>query len=195
MKCISSSALVASLVLASTACAQNPPASGEVLIQRPGCPTECAIRVEAPPGNDIRNLIRQVANDTGMRFVIDPRVNARVEIAGASLESINYEMLLAILRIHGFAVVATGGELTVIQEPNARAMPTRVLQTDDPSVSDHEVVSRVIPVGDRAQELVPILRPLIPQFGHLAAAAGNLVIVDRYDNVRRITALVNEIIE
>jgi len=195
MKYIGSSALVASLVFVSTACAQNPRASGEVLVQPPGCPTECAIRVEAPPGNDIRSLIHQVANETGTRFVIDPRVNARVDFAGDSLETVDYETLLAILRVHGFAVVVVGSELTVIQEPNARVMPTRILQTDDPSVSDHEIVSRVIPVGERAEELVPILRPLIPQFGHLAAAAGSLVIVDRYDNVRRITALTNEIIE
>ena len=72
-------------------------------------------------------------------------------------------------------------------------MPTRILQNDDPSVSDHEVVSRVISLNTDAAALVPIVRPLVPQYGHLAAVGASLLIVDRYDNVRRITALVDEL--
>jgi type II secretory pathway component GspD/PulD (secretin) len=36
------------------------------------------------------------------------------------------------------------------------------------------------------QQLVPLLRPMLPQQAHLVATPDKLVIVDRYDNVRRI---------
>ena len=54
-----------------------------------------------------------------------------------------------------------------------------------------------------ASSMVPVLRPLLPQAGHLSAMCGScepgaqnctncrqLIIVDRYANVQRITAIV-----
>jgi len=43
-----------------------------------------------------------------------------------------------------------------------------------------------------AAQLVPILRPLLPQYAHLAALPyeNTLLIVDRYANVKRIEAIV-----
>jgi general secretion pathway protein D len=43
-----------------------------------------------------------------------------------------------------------------------------------------------------APQVVPILRPLLPQYAHLAALPEQnvLVIVDRYANVKRLTEIV-----
>jgi len=129
-----------------------------------------------------------------MEFIIDPRVNASVEYAGDTLtENITYATLLAILRIHGYVAVEIGGVVSIVLDANARTMPTRILQSDDPSVSDHEVVSRVISLSADAAGLVPILRPLVPQYGHLAAFGNSLIVVDRYDNVRRLTELAHSL--
>jgi len=166
-----------------------------VIESPPGCiPGDCAARVR-PPGDGLRGVIKRVAADADMRFVVDPRVQARVEYTGASIESITYPVLLAILRVHGYVAVEIGGQVSIVPDANARMMPTRILNSDDPSVSDHEVVSRVISLNTDAAALVPKIRPLVPQYGHLAAVGNSLLIVDRYDNVRRITALVNELTE
>jgi general secretion pathway protein D len=77
-------------------------------------------------------------------------------------------------------------------------MPTRLLQRDDPSVPDDEYVTRILTVQN-AGSLVPILRPLMPQSAHLAAAMppdggngeGKLILFDTYANVRRMTEIVN----
>ncbi len=177
-------------VLGGPACAQNPPTSGRV-VTIAGCPSHCTIPL---PGNDLVDLVRQVAANSGMEFIIDPRVNASVEYAGDTLtENITYATLLAILRIHGYVAVEIGGVVSIVLDANARTMPTRILQSDDPSVSDHEVVSRVISLSADAAGLVPILRPLVPQYGHLAAFGNSLMVVDRYDNVRRLTELAHSL--
>ena len=81
-------------------------------------------------------------------------------------------------------------------DANARQEPTRLLQRDDRSVPDDEVVTRVITLpGNNAAQLVPILRPMMPQYAHLAAFAtdeanSKLIVTDTYANVRRITELV-----
>ena len=102
------------------------------------------------------------------------------------------------LRIHGFAAFEVGGRVNIIPDANARFMPSRVLQRDDPSVPDDEYVTRVIKVSNAAQ-LVPVLRPLMPASAHLAATTppdgeeseGQLILFDTYANVRRMTEIIN----
>ncbi len=100
------------------------------------------------------------------------------------------------LRVHGFVAVEIGGQISIVPDAQARLMPTRLLQSDDPSVPDHIMVSRVINVGEGGARLIPILRPLIPQYGIIAATEqGAILVVARYDKVREITALVEELTE
>ncbi len=183
------------LVLVGPACAQNSPTSG-VRVSIPGCDSDCMELLQLGENEyDIRALVRRVAADADFTVVVDPRVNGGVQYAGAPIESIDYSTLLAILRIHGFVSIEIGGQISIVPDAIARTMPTRILPSDDPSVSDHEVVSRIISLDSDAAVLVPIIRPLVSQYGHLAAVGNSLLIVDRYDNVRRISALVNELTE
>jgi type II secretory pathway component GspD/PulD (secretin) len=144
---------------------------------------------------DIEAVIAEVAASTGKEFLVDPRVRARV-FAVPALEDPTYETLLAVLRLHGYIALDVGGKINVLPDANARSMPTRVLQGDDSSVPDDELITRVITVpGNNAANLVPILRPLLPQAAHLAALVegeenNKLIIVDTYANVRRIAELV-----
>jgi general secretion pathway protein D len=67
------------------------------------------------------------------------------------------------------------------------------MNEDDPEVADDEMVSRVIQMNTMsAPQIVPILRPLLPQYAHLAALPEQnvLLIVDRYANVKRLTEIV-----
>lgn len=160
----------------------------------------------------IETLIRRVAQDTGKEFIIDPRIRGIQGITTS--DDIDYDTLLGILRINGVVAIETGGQTLVMPDQNMRVEATRILQEDDPSVSDHEVVTRIIEVPriDRtvrqrsdtgqvnevpleATMLVPILRPMMSQSAQLGAILGTnkLVLVDRYDNVRRITAIIDEI--
>ena len=67
-----------------------------------------------------------------------------------------------------------------------------MVQNDDASIAADEWVTRVLTTSNvEAAQLVPILRPLLPQSAHLAALpSSRLVVIDRYANVRRIAELV-----
>ena len=72
----------------------------------------------------------------------------------------------------------------------ANDLPSRVSSTSD------EIVTQVIAVRNvSAAQLVPILRPLIPQYGHLAAypASNMLIISDRAANVNRMMRIIQRI--
>ncbi|HUF73420.1 MAG TPA: hypothetical protein VMR74_11025 [Gammaproteobacteria bacterium] len=159
----------------------------------------------------IESLIERVAMDMDEEFVIDPRI--RGIMAYSTRESVDYESLLGILRVAGLVAIETGGQIHIMPEQSMRTAATRILQEDDRNVSDHEVVTRIIAVpqvsrtvrtgqGESVTEtlqatmLVPILRPMMAQAAQLGAVpnTNSLVIVDRYDNVRRITAIIEEIV-
>ncbi len=58
---------------------------------------------------------------------------------------------------------------------------------------DHEIVTRILGAKNiSVTQLVPILRPMIPQYGHLAAlpCVNKLIMVDTYANVRRIESVI-----
>jgi general secretion pathway protein D len=69
-------------------------------------------------------------------------------------------------------------------------LPDRVSSTSD------EIVTQVVDVRNvNAQQLVPILRPMVPQYAHLAAyPAGNILIIsDRASNVNRMIRIIRRI--
>jgi general secretion pathway protein D len=147
---------------------------------------------------DIFALIERLSDEMNREFVVD----------GASLNSMagwstagddaDYDTLQALLRGAGMATIEVGDQIRIIPSANMRSEPSQILQEDDRRVSDHTIVTRVIAV-DRISpaQLVPILRPMMPQEAQLGAVSdtNSLIIIDRYDNVRRITQVIDEIID
>ena len=147
----------------------------------------------SPPGTvPLSSLIATVAQKTGKKFVLDPRVRAGVTLIGEEPSSVTYNELLTILATYGYIAVQTGGYVLVVPDADARIEPLPLL-TDGEKLPDDEYVTAVFHVKSLfAGWFVPILRPLLPQQGHLAAllCTNDLVIVDRFANVRRIESVV-----
>lgn len=143
---------------------------------------------------DIRQIIEAVSEVTGKNFVIDPRVKAQVTMLAATPMSPDafYETFLSILQVHGFVAVSSGDVIKILPDANARQMPTSQTLTGPRD----DVVTRVVAVNNvGAAQLVPILRPLVPQYGHLAAhpASNMLIISDRTANVERLVRIISRI--
>lgn len=146
---------------------------------------------------DIRSLIETVAQATGTNFVIDPRVKAKVTVI--SSQPMNptevYQVFLSILQVHGFSAVPAGEVIKIVPDVNAKQGPVAVTTQASPGRGD-QLVTRVIPIQNvPAAQMVPILRPLVPQQGHLAAyAASNaLIISDRAANIARLAKIISRI--
>src|SRR6202048_2555929 len=148
---------------------------------------------------DLSQIIQAVSEVTGKNFIIDPRVNAKVTMLSATPMSpaAFYEAFLSVLQVYGYVAVPSGKVIKIIPNTDAREAPANDLPENVSSTSD-EVVTQIITMKNiSASQLVPLLRPLIPQYGHLAAyPTGNMLIIsDRASNVSRIVRIVQRMDE
>lgn len=141
---------------------------------------------------DIRDFIEQVASISGQTLVIDPRVKGQVSVVSQAPLSLTevYQLFLSVMSTHGFSVVTQGGQARIVPDAESRsvasagnsgpdALETRLLQVQQTPVT----------------ELLPMVRPLVPQTGHLAAipSANALIISDRRANIDRLAALIAQV--
>jgi len=145
---------------------------------------------------DINVFVRQVAEMTNKSFIVDPRVKGNVTvISNANLdEDAVFRLFLSVLTVHGYAVVESLEGFKVLPQNVAKQGG---FNFDNEGKSPGELlVTRVIAIKNAvASELVPILRPLIPQYGHLASVptVNALIISDHADNIRSLEALVERL--
>jgi general secretion pathway protein D len=148
---------------------------------------------------DLSQIIQAVSEVTGKNFIIDPRVNAKVTMLSSTPMSpaAFYEAFLAVLQVYGYVAVPAGRVIKIVPNTDARQLPANDLPNDVSSTSD-EIVTQIITMKNiSAAQLVPILRPLIPQYGHLAAYPGGnmLIISDRASNVNRLMRIIERMDE
>jgi general secretion pathway protein D len=150
----------------------------------------------ADTGIPLAKIIQGVARKTGKKYLIDPRVHAQVQLIGQDISSITYSDLLSILMLNGYTAVDEGGYIMVLPDASGRTLPVPQAVSARETFPDAMVVSKVIPVKNMpAAFLVPLLRPLLPQQAHLAAAncSNAILMVDTYANVKRIEALIESL--
>jgi general secretion pathway protein D len=146
---------------------------------------------------EIGQVIDAVAQVTGKTIIPDPRVRAQVTMLSqtAMTPDAFYEAFLALLSVHNFVAVESGGIIKILPDANARQMPNIDLPENMRGSSD-ELITQVIAVQNvNAAQLVPVLRPLMPQSAHLAAYPGGniLIISDHAVNVNRVMRIIRRI--
>jgi general secretion pathway protein D len=147
--------------------------------------------------SDIRAFISQIADITGYTFAVDPRVKGKVTIisnAPMTKEAI-YDTFLTVLGFNNAAAIpGEGGVIKIIQQNDAKQ--TADYEKALGKLPSEQIVTRVIQIKNaNATELVPILRPMVAKYGHLAgvAAANALIISDHVANIKRITKIIEEL--
>ena len=142
----------------------------------------------------LSELVAKVHRKTNRDFILDPSAaGARVSLAGMDAERIDYPKLLAVLRYNGFVTVGEKDWVTILPDATARQIATPILTADDSKISEEMVITRVVQVRNAcAGQMVPVLRPLMPQYAHMAAypPTNTLILVDRADNVRRVVDVI-----
>ena len=145
---------------------------------------------------DINDFVGQVANITGKTFVIDPRLKGRVTVASqASMDKeAIYALFQSVLRVHNFVATESGGVVRIQQNVTGKQAPGASGTIDQ--VPPETLITQVVEAQNvTSTELVKILRPLIPQYGHIAAVPEpNIVIIsDHADNIRRLVRIIRQI--
>jgi general secretion pathway protein D len=141
---------------------------------------------------DIREFIDQIADITGETFIVDPRVKGQVSVVSKAPLGLNevYQLFLSVMATHGFTVVTQGEQARIL--PNAEAKA----EASSTRGGAERLETRVIQVQHSpVTELIPLIRPLVPQYGHLAAVptANALIISDRAANIARIEDLMRQL--
>jgi general secretion pathway protein D len=146
---------------------------------------------------EIGQVIEAVAQVTGKTIIPDGRVRTNVTMLSQTpmTPAAFYEAFLALLSVHQYVALESGGIVRILPDANARQMPNIDLPDRVNSESD-QLITQVIAVENvNAAQLVPVLRPLMPQAAHLAAyPAGNILILsDRAANVSRVMRIIRRI--
>ena len=147
---------------------------------------------------DIIQIADAVSAATGRTLLLDPRVRAQVTMLSNTPMAPDalWEAFLSILQVHNFvAMPAANGVYKIVPDANARSMPGDDLPDRINSESD-AIVTQVVQVRNvNAAQLVPTLRSLMPQNGHLAAyqQSNILIISDRAANVNRLMRIIRRI--
>ncbi len=144
---------------------------------------------------DISNLIQMVSEVTKKNFVVDERVKGKVTVISSTPmnEKELYQTFISILSVHGFTAIPSGKVIKILPETLGKSDSSRIERTDTGS---DEIITQVVEVKHvNTGQLIPILRPLVPQEGHLAASPDNnlIIISDRAANVARMVELIKRI--
>ncbi|MET0103438.1 MAG: type II secretion system secretin GspD [Sedimenticola sp.] len=146
---------------------------------------------------DIRALINSISGITGKNFVIDPRVKGRVTVISTTPTNRDhiYDIFLSVLKVHGYAAIPSGDVIKIVPDAAAKQESIDTTGNDD-TLGGDATVTRIIEVKNiNASQVVPILRPLMPQQAYLGAHPDSnvLIISDSAANVKRMTTIVSRI--
>ncbi|WP_069264502.1 type II secretion system secretin GspD [Paraburkholderia nodosa] len=144
---------------------------------------------------DIDQVAKAIGAATGKTIIVDPRVKGQLNLVSENPvpEDQALKTLQSALRMQGFALVQDHGVLKVVPEADAKLQGVPTYVGNAPSARGDQVVTQVFTLRhESANNLLPVLRPLISPNNTIAAYPANntLIVTDYADNVRRIASII-----
>ncbi|MGB4115655.1 MAG: type II secretion system secretin GspD [Polaromonas sp.] len=143
---------------------------------------------------EIDAVARTIAIITGRNVVVDPRVKGVMTLVTTSpvTPAVALRQFAAQLRTQGFALVESSGLYLVVPEADAKLQSGTVSAGAVPAASG-QIVTQIFRLNhETANNLVPVLRPLISPNNTINVNPGNnsLIITDYTDNLQRIGTVI-----
>ncbi|MEX3968281.1 type II secretion system secretin GspD [Paraburkholderia sp. EG286B] len=143
----------------------------------------------------IDQVAKAIGAATGKTIIVDPRVEGRQNLVSERpvSEDKALKTLQSALRMQGFSLVQDHGVLKVVPEADAKAEGVPTYIGNAPSAHGDQVVTQIFRLrNESANNLLPVLRPLISPSNMVAAYPSNntIVVTDYADNVRRIAQII-----
>ncbi|MDZ4190970.1 MAG: type II secretion system secretin GspD [Pseudomonas sp.] len=145
---------------------------------------------------DIPAVLRALSRATGRQFLADPRVTGKLTLVseGEVPAHMAYDMLLAALRMQGFAVVEVAGVSRVVPEADAKLLGGPVGDAD--RQAENGMITRTYRLQyENAVNLIPVLRPIVSPNNPINAYPGNntVVVTDYAENLHRVGQIIANI--
>lgn len=145
---------------------------------------------------DIQEFVAQVAKITGKTFVVDPKLKGQVNVISETPLGKDgvYELFLSVLRLQNYTAVPSGNVIRIQQSATGKQTPGAAGGLSD--AAPEELVTEIISVQNvTSDDLLKILRPLIPQYGHIGSVRQPNVIIlsDHADNIARLKTIIADI--
>jgi len=145
---------------------------------------------------DIQDLVRWASSVTQKTIIIHPTVKGNVTVVAGEPMSREqaYQVFLSVLQVHGYMVVDTAQALKVVPVNIGKENDISLL--GDSSISPENMVVRIIVVKNiSANDVISLVRPMLPQSAHLAAYPGTntLLIASRAAKVEQIAEIIKRL--
>jgi general secretion pathway protein D len=146
---------------------------------------------------DILSVINEVSQETGKNFVVDPRVTGKITLISSKPLRQNevYQVFLSVLGVLGYSAIPNGNVIKIVPNMESGEQVTSIATNRSPGKGE-EVVVRVIPLENiSATQLIPVIRPMLPQWSNISAyTPGNvLILLGRASNLFRIMNVIQDV--
>jgi general secretion pathway protein D len=146
---------------------------------------------------EIESVARTLATLSNRNLVVDPRVKGTINLTTELPVSPNeaWGQFLAALRLQGFAMVETKGLYKIVPEADAKLQGGNVqeIQKGNGGSGSGQIVTHIFKLNfEQANNLVPVLRPLISPNNTINVNPGNnsIIITDYADNLQRMARII-----
>ena len=142
---------------------------------------------------ELVTLIETVSQATGKNFIIGPNVQGTVNVI-SSKEIDNdelYHLFLSVLRVQGYIAVEGENFTKILPQSNLKENSSFIA-----SNSSDVIVTTTIPITNvPANQMIPVLRPIISQFGLLAAytPSNSIVVSDTQADIVRLNKVIADV--
>ncbi|OYU32248.1 MAG: type II secretion system protein GspD [Comamonadaceae bacterium PBBC2] len=143
---------------------------------------------------DIEAVARTLASLSGHNVVVDPRVKGTLSLSSqvAVPPAQALHLFATQLRTQGFALIESAGLYTVLPEAEAK-LQSGTVSAGPVAASSGQVITQIFRLNhENANNLVPILRPLISPNNTINVNPGTnaLVVTDYSDNLQRLGRII-----
>ncbi len=146
---------------------------------------------------EIESVARTLATLSNRNLVVDPRVKGTINLTTELPVSPNeaWSQFLSALRLQGFAMVETKGLYKIVPEADAKLQGGNVqeIYKGNGGSGSGQIVTHIFKLNfEHANNLVPVLRPLISPNNTININPGNnsIIITDYADNLQRMARII-----
>ncbi|SMF19833.1 hypothetical protein SAMN02745866_01224 [Alteromonadaceae bacterium Bs31] len=159
----------------------------------------CSNAFSAEPGKQgsiqITDLLKAFSKNSGLKVVASKELKGEAIYTGFTLDELNYDLLLTILKLNGFTAFKNEKYVEVVPQHRARVYASEILDEDVVYPEDQYLIATIKVENLCVSSLMPVLMPLVYRYSFISTQyeSNSIVIVDYFSHIKAIKALVEDL--